>query len=141
MRSLVRRASPVVQWMLAVALLAAAGALGANAVRELRGLTGVGGLTATSLGDIAPPKSAPPGAVRLPVLVLTGGVRVRLGDSASQVAALLGRGAEAGRYDVERTADGDRLVRFYQHGDTRFLLVFSLVESQQDPMVTAIYRY
>ncbi len=141
MRSLVRRLSPAVQWMLAVALLAAAGVVGTSAVRELREVTRIGEGTVMSLDDTAPPKSVPPGAVRLPVLLLKGEVRVRIGDSASQVATLLGRGAEVGRHDVERTVDGDRLVRFYEYGDTRFLLVFSLVESPQDPVVADIYRH
>jgi hypothetical protein len=139
--SLVRRASPVVQWILAVALLVTAGVLGANAVREWRGGTGAQGARATSPGDAAPPTSAPPGAVRLPVLLLEGNVRVRLGDTASQVATGLGRGAEVGRFELERTDQGDRLVRFYQHRDVRFLLVFSLSESPQDPTVTGIFAY
>jgi hypothetical protein len=75
------------------------------------------------------------------VLLLEGDVRVRLGDTASQVATLLGRGAEVGRFEVERTDQGDRLVRFYEHQEVRFLLVFSLSESPQDPPVTGIFAY
>lgn len=139
--SLVRRASPAMQWILAVAMLVTAGVVGTNAVREWRGSTGADSALATSPGDEAPPTSAPPGAVRLPVLLLEGDVRVRLGDTASQVATLLGRGAEVGRFEVERTDQGDRLVRFYEHREVRFLLVFSLSESPQDPTVTGIFAY
>ena len=139
--SLVGRTSPAVQWILAVALLVTAGVVGTNAVREWRDVSGGTQGSATSVGDVARPQSAPPGAVRLPVLLLAGDARVRLGDSASQVAALLGRGAEVGRFELERTAQGDRLVRFYEHGDVRFLLVFSLSESPQDPAVAGIFTY
>ena len=139
--SLVRRASPAVQWVVAVALLVTAAVVGANAVREWRGGAGAAGAVATPPRDAAPPGSAPPGAVRLPVLLLEGDVRVRLGDTASHVAALLGRGAEVGRFEVERTNQGDRLVRFYQHREVQFLLVFSLTESPQDPTVTGIFAY
>lgn len=139
--SLVRRTSPAVQWILAVALLVTAGVVGTNAVRGWREATGGEPESAVVVAEVAPPRSAPPGAVRLPVLLLAGDARVRLGDSASHVAELLGRGAEVGRFELERTAQGDRLVRFYQHGDVRFLLVFSLSESPQDPTVAGIFTY
>ena len=137
----VGRASPAVQWILAVALLVTAGVVGSKAVREWRDGTGVQGASATSPDGAAPPTSAPPGAVRIPVLLLEEDLRVRIGDTASQVATLLGRGAEVGRFEVERTAQGDRLVRFYQHREVRFLLVFSLTESPQDPTVSGIFAY
>ena len=54
---------------------------------------------------------------------------------------MLGRGAEVGRFELERTDQGDRLVRFYQHREVRFLLVFSLSESPQDPTITDIFAY
>tara|TARA_B110000116_G_scaffold107509_2_gene93394 strand:- start:1127 stop:1333 length:207 start_codon:yes stop_codon:yes gene_type:complete len=68
-------------------------------------------------------------------------MRVRIGDTASKVATLLGRGAEVGRFELERTDQGDRLVRFYEHREVRFLLVFSLSESPQDPTITDIFAY
>lgn len=141
MISLLRHASPAMQWILAVALLVPVGVVVTNAVRQWRDPAGATPGATTSPDTMAPPRSAPPGAVRLPVLLLAGDGRVRLGDTASHVAALLGRGAEVGRFEVERTAQGDRLVRFYEHGDVRFLLVFSLRESPQDPEVVGIFTY
>ena len=139
--SRVGRASPAVQWILAVALLVTAGVFGTKAVREWRDGTDAQDASATFPDDAAPPTSAPPGAVRVPVLLLEGDMRVRIGDTASQVATLLGRGAEVGRFELERTDQGDRLVRFYQHREVRFLLVFSLSESPQDPTITDIFAY
>lgn len=139
--SRVGRASSAVQWILAVALLVTAGVVGTTAVREWRDGTGIQDASATSPDDAASPTSAPPGAVRIPVLLLEGDMRVRIGDTASKVATLLGRGAEVGRFEHERTDQGDRLVRFYEHREVRFLLVFSLSESPQDPTITDIFAY
>ena len=58
----------------------------------------------------------------------------------SDLADLLGRSAEIGRYEVDTAADGERLTRFYEYRGSRFVLVFTLTESHQDPTVTAIYR-
>ena len=133
-----RRTMPVLQWVLAVGCLAAAVVVGTIVVRELRGGTGDTG-SAKAVVEGPPPASVPAGAVRLPVLLFDDGKGIRVGDAATHIAALLGRGAEAGRSEVDATAGGERLTRFYEYRGRRFVLVFTLAVSYTDPAVTAIY--
>ena len=134
--TLLRRATPVLQWVLAAGVLAAAVVIGTVVVRERRAVTDVPAGSATA-GP--PPTSVPAGAVSLPVLLFDDEKGIRLGDTATHIAALLGRGAEVGRYDVDTAAGRRRLTRFYEYRDRRFVLVFTLADSRTDPPVTAIY--
>ena len=136
MVNLLRRSVPVFQWALAVVLLAAAVVVGTSVVRELR--AGTGG-SATAAVESPPPTTVPAGAISLPVLLFDDEKVIRVGDTATHIAALLGRSAEVGRYEIDAAADGERLTRFYQYRGRRFVLVFTLAESHTDPAVTAIY--
>ena len=140
--NLLRRSVPVFQWALAVVFLVAAVVVGTSVVRELRGVTGgaTGSAAAAAAAESQPPTSIPAGAISLPVLLFDDEKGIRVGDTATHIAALLGRGAEVGRYEVDTAADGERLTRFYEYRGSRFVLVFTLTESHQDPTVTAIYR-
>ena len=137
--NLLRRSVPVFQWALAVVFLAAAVVVGTIVVRELRAVTDGAAGSATAAVESPPPTSVPAGALSLPVLLFDDEKGIRVGDTATHIAALLGRGAEVGRYEVDAAADGERLTRFYEYQGRRFVLVFTLAESHQDPTVTAIY--
>jgi len=136
--TLLRRSIPVLQWALAVGLLAAAG-VGTLVVRELRDGSGAAAGSAIAAAEGPPPTSVPAGAISLPVLLFDDEKGIRVGDTATYIAALLGRSAEVGRYEVDLAADGERLTRFYEYRGRRFVLVFTLAESHTDPVVTAIY--
>ena len=137
--NLLRRSVPVFQWALAVVFLAAAVVVGTIVVRELRAVTDGAAGSATAAVESPPPTSVPSGAISLPVLLFDDEKGIRVGDTATHIAALLGRSAEVGRYEVDAAADGERLTRFYEYHGRRFVLVFTLAESHQDPTVTAIY--
>ena len=137
--NLLRRSVPVFQWALAVVFLAAAVVVGTIVVRELRAVTDGAAGSATAAVESPPPTSVPAGAISLPVLLFDDEKGIRVGDRATHIAALLGRSAEVGRYEVDAAADGERLTRFYEYQGRRFVLVFTLAESHQDPTVTAIY--
>ncbi len=137
--NLLRRSVPVFLWALAVVFLAAAVVVGTIVVRELRAVTGGAAGSATAAVESPPPTSVPAGALSLPVLLFDDEKGIRVGDTATHIAALLGRSAEVGRYEVDAAADGERLTRFYEYQGRRFVLVFTLAESHQDPTVTAIY--
>ena len=139
MVNLLRLAIPVFQWALAVGLLAAAVVVGTHVARDLRAVTGDASGSAKTVVEGPPPTSVPAGAVSLPVLLFDDGKGIRVGDLAGFIAALLGRSAEVGRYEVDAAADGERLTRFYEYRGRRFVLVFTLAESHTDPAVTAIY--
>ena len=138
MVNLLRRVTPVLQWALAAAFLAAAVVIGAGVVRELRVVTGTAGVAGAAAGG-PPPTSVPDGAISLPVLIFDDEKGIRIGDTAAHIAALLGRGAEVGRYEVDIGENGERLIRFYDYRGRRFVLVFTLATSHTDPAVTAIY--
>ena len=127
------------QWALAVVFLAAAVVVGTIVVRELRAVTDGAAGSATAAVESPPPTSVPAGAISLPVLLFDDEKGIRVGDTATHIAALLGRSAEVGRFEVDAAADGERLTRFYEYHGRRFVLVFTLAESHQDPTVTAIY--
>ena len=137
--NLLRRSVSVFQWALAVVFLAAAVVVGTIVVRELRAVTDGAAGSATAAVESPPPTSVPAGAISLPVLLFDDEKGIRVGDTATHIAALLGRSAEEGRYEVDAAADGERLTRFYEYHGRRFVLVFTLAESHQDPTVTAIY--
>ena len=137
--NLLRRSVSVFQWALAVVFLAAAVVVGTIVVRELRAVTDGAAGSATAAVESPPPTSVPAGAISLPVLLFDDEKGIRVGDTATHIAALLGRSAEVGRYEVDAAADGERLTRFYEYHGRRFVLVFTLAESHQDPTVTAIY--
>ena len=137
--NLLRRSVPVFQWALAVVFLAAAVVVGTIVVRELRAVTDGAAGSATAAVESPPPTSVPAGAISLPVLLFDDEKGIRVGDTATHIAALLGRSAEVGRFEVDAAADGERLTRFYEYHGRRFVLVFTLAESHQDPTVTAIY--
>ncbi len=134
-----RRATPVLQWALVAGFLAATVVIGTGVFRALRVVTSGTGGSVEVAPEGLPPASVPAGAVSLPVLLFDDEKGIRVGDTATHIAALLGRSAEVGRYEVDTTTGGKRLTRFYEYRDRRFVLVFSLAESRADPPVIAIY--
>jgi hypothetical protein len=85
------------------------------------------------------PAVVPERAVSVPVLPFRDGREVRVGDTASAVAARLGRAAEEGRQYTDQGALGERLTRFYEYAGLRFILVFEPFERRGEPRVAAIY--
>ena len=137
------RVESVLEWVLAAACMLVALAVGSLVVREFRTVSAVTSVIAREAPLPAPaapaPAAVPPRAVSVPVLLLPDGNAVRVGETLSEVAARLGRQAEAGAQAVERAPNGERLTRFYEHAGARFVLVFEPFERNAEPQVTAIY--
>ena len=108
-------------------------------VRELRTVGAAVPVIARETQTAVIPAGVPARAVSVPVLLLPGTKAVRVGDTVSAIAARLGRDAEVGSQAVERSRFGERLTRFYEHGGTRFVLVFEPFEAGGQPRVAAIY--
>jgi hypothetical protein len=135
------RVGPVVEWFVAAAFLCATVAVGSLIVQELRA---PGRVRAAQPAVTRPfvtslPSSIPARAVSVPVLPFLDGKEVRVGETASAVAARLGRAAESGRQEVDRGSLGERLTRFYEYGGSRFIIVFEPFERNGEPRVIAIY--
>jgi hypothetical protein len=89
---------------------------------------------------IAPPAVIPAGAVSLPILVLSDGRDVRVGETFTEIAARIPRSAEVAAASVERAPNGERLTRTYDINGVRFRLVFEPFDRNAEPRLAAIYR-
>ena len=129
-----------IEWAVAAAFIVAILAAGSVAVREVRTVNAVTPVIAREARPDPPvPAGVPSRAVSVPMLLLTDGKAIRVGDSLSAIALRLGRQAEVGTQSVERAPNGERLTRFYEHAGTRFVLVFEPFQQDAEPRVVAIY--
>jgi hypothetical protein len=133
------RLEPAIEWLVAAVFLVATLGVASLIVRELR--TAPAAVTSAAVASMpaALPAAVPERAISVPVLLLIDGRQVKVGDSVSQVASVLGRAAEVGRQVVDRGALGERLTRYYEHQGTKFLLVFEPFERRGELRVAAIY--
>ena len=139
MVDLLRLSVRFLRWALAVGFLAVTVVIGTRVTRGPRDITGTGDGSLKVDVNLSLPPSVPSRVVSLPVLFFDDGKEVRVGHPATYIAALLGRGSETGRYEVDVAEEGERLTRFYEYRGRRFALVFALSESHTDPDVRAIY--
>ena len=135
------RVTSVLEWAVAVVLILATLAVGAIVVREFRTVAAVTPVIADEVpaAVLPAPAGVPARAVSVPVLLLPDGLAVRVGETLAQIAARLGRQAEVGMESVERAPNGERVTRFYEHGGSRFVLVFEPFEREAEPRIAAIY--
>jgi len=131
-----------VEWAVAAAAFVAAVALVSFIEREIRTVTAGTPVIAGAAGAprAASPAAVPAGAVSLPMLLLSDGTEIHLGETQSDVAARLGGHAETAAPAVEHAPNGERVTRTYDRGGIRFRLVFEPVDDGAEPRVTAIYR-
>lgn len=133
------RLGPVVEWLIAAAFLCATVVVGSLIVRELRAPAPVRAAQPARPQVTTIPSSIPARAVSVPVLPFLDGKEVRIGETATAIAARLGRAAESGRQEVDRGNLGERLTRFYEYGGSRFIIVFEPFERNGEPRVIGIY--
>lgn len=126
------------EWLVAAVFLVATLGVATLIVRELQVAPSRVAQAATE-PVAAVPAGVPARAISVPVLLLLDGHQIRVGDSARDVAQALGRDAEVGRQLADRGMLGERLTRFYEHGGTRFVLVFEPFERNGAPRVAGIY--
>ena len=133
------RLSALAEWLVAASFLCATALVVALIVRELRPEPALNA-AATPLPVLTTvPASIPSGAVSVPVLPLSDGTELKVGQTVSAIAASLGRAAESGRQEVDRGTHGERLTRFYERAGSRFILVFEPFEPGGEPRLAAIY--
>ena len=136
------RFGAIVEWAVAAAAIVAVVALASFAAREVRTVTAVTPVIAREAATpaIAPPAAIPPGAISVPLLLLSDGTKIDIGESASQVATRLGRTAEVAAPAIERALHGERVTRTYERQGIRFRVVFEPFDKGAEPRVAAIYR-
>jgi hypothetical protein len=133
------RFAPVFEWIVAAGFLGATVLVGSLIFQELRPAPATHVTPAARPIVASVPPAVPAGAVSVPVLPFLDGKEVKIGETASTVAARLGRAAESGRQEVDRGSLGERLTRFYEYGGSRFILVFEPFERNGEARVAAIY--
>jgi hypothetical protein len=127
------------EWTVATAMLVGLLALGSNLIGEVRrvapSLPRVG---AQELAAPAPPAAVPPRSVSVPLLPLTGDVRIRVGDFAADVLKRVQGLAVIGSDAVERLGGGERVTREFAHPGGRFHLVMESI-GDGEARVTGIF--
>ena len=133
------RVGSVVEWAIAAMFFAATLAVAALLVAAMGAPRFSPAPEAVRPAASATPACIPEGAVSVPVLPFRDGRELRVGDTAAAVAARLGRAAELGRQEIDRGALGDRLTRFYEYADFRFIVVYEPFERGGEYRVAGIY--
>jgi hypothetical protein len=133
------RLGPLVEWIVAAAFLAATFAVGSLILRDMRAPRHRPQVPVARATSAATPAAVPTRAVSVPVLPFRDGKEIRVGDTASIVAARLGRAAEVGRQEVDRVPLGERLTRFYEYAGFRFIVVYEPFERNGEQRIAAIY--
>jgi hypothetical protein len=136
------RLGSALEWALAagcILALAALVSLVAGELRNVRSLTAVLADEGSALPSAELPATIPAGAVSVPLLLLSNGSQLQIGQTASDIAARISAAWQIGADAFERTARGARVTRSYDDGARRFLLVFDRAESAGEDRVAAIY--
>ena len=136
------RFGAIVEWAVAAAAIVAVVALASFLDREVRNVSAVTPVIAREAPPpvVAPPAAIPPGAIAVPLLLLSDGTKISIGETVSAVIARLPRSAEIAPPSVDRAAHGERVTRTYEHQGIRFRLVVEPFDKAAEPRVTAIYR-
>jgi len=134
------RVGSVVEWAVVAAFLAATLGVASLIFYGLRPPSPRPAATVAREAQVSDvPAAVPKGAVSLPVLPFQDGREVRVGDTATAVAARLGASAETGREESDRGRLGPRLTRFYEYAGFRFIVVYEPFERNGAMRVSGIY--
>jgi hypothetical protein len=133
------RVSSLLEWLVAAACIVAVLAIGSMLVRDFRAVSALTPVIADEESLPDPPAAVPSRSVSVPVLLLSEGTALRVGDTAAELSALMGAGAEVAPPTIDRTPSGDRVTRFYAQGGQRFAVVLEALAGDGQARVAAIY--
>ena len=133
------RVSSLLEWVAAFACIVAVLAIGSVLVRDLRTVSAVTPVIAHEETLPDPPATVPARSVSVPVLLLSDGAELRVGDTAAELTRRLGSGAEVAPATIDRIPSGDRVTRFYAQGGQRFAVVLEPLASDGQIRIAAIY--
>jgi hypothetical protein len=137
-----QRFTSILEWAVAVAFIAAMLVVGSIVVREFRTVSALTTVRASAREAVpaqAAPVGVPPRAISVPMLLLSNGTEVRVGETMTAIVERLGQHVVVGKQAIERAVHGQRVTRFYDHAGTSFVLVFEPFEANAEPRVAAIY--
>jgi len=133
------RFGSVLEWVIAAGCILLAVGIGSIALREIDAFRPVTPVIAEGAHIPEPPAGVPPRAVSVPMLLLSNGTQMRVGDRASDIAAQINAGWQVGSDALERGAHGERVTRTYDDGGTQFTLVFEPMDDGAEQRIAAIY--
>jgi len=125
----------VLEWLGAAAILMGVVWLASGQIRNWAGPRSV------VLGEAEPggPPGVPAGATQVPLLVLLDGTEIKVGDTHARLAKVLDEKHATSAAETEYGEFGERWIRSYRHGTTRFIVVCERSESSAPLKVAAIY--
>ena len=132
------RVGAVIEWIIAAAGFLAVVGLGSLAL-QLRTVDAVTPVIAEEKPALDAPASVASKAVSVPMLVLSSGDRLHVGDRLTSISSKLRTSWQVGVDAIDRGTNGDRVTRSYVDGATPFQLVLESVEQGTDPQIAAIY--
>jgi hypothetical protein len=132
------RTASLLEWLAALACIVAIAAIGSVLVRDFRSVSALTPVIAHEEAIPDPPAAVPARSVSVPVLMLSDGSQLRVGDSAAELSKL-GPHTEVAVPAIDRTTSGERVTRFYVQGGQRFAVVLERLAGDGQARVTAIY--
>lgn len=138
------RLSSLLEWAIASVCILAMAGLGSLVFEQLRTASPAIAPVLAGSTELPPsadevPASVPPKAVSVPLMLLSNGAELRLGELESAIARKVGSAWQMGDDTLERIAAGNRVSRRYDDGVRRFLLVFEPRKEQPEMRLAAIY--
>jgi hypothetical protein len=88
---------------------------------------------------VLPPAAVPSRVVSVPIVLLSSGLELRVGESESSAAGKLNASWRAGDDMLERAAGGTRITRAYDDGARKFQIVLDPAADGVERRVSAIY--
>lgn len=128
------------EWAVAAACIAVVAGIGTRSVQELRGVDALPAVIADERAIPEPPASMFPGAVYVPLLLLSTGDQLRVGEYASTIADRLHDAWQIGSDALERSDYGHRTVRRYDDGATQFAVVLEAIGDEEERVVGIYLR-
>jgi hypothetical protein len=133
------RVSSLLEWITASAVIIGLVAVGSVMVRDLRTVSAVTPVIAHEEVIADPPAAVPARSVSVPVLLLSDGGELHVGDTAADLAKRFRADSETAPRAIDRTPSGDRETRFYAQGGQRFAIVLQALAGDGQVRVAAIY--
>ena len=133
------RVSSLFEWLVALACILAVVAIGSVLLRDIGNVTAIAPVIAHEEPLPDPPATVPPRSVSVPVMLLPDGSELHVGDVAADVLAHIGANSEVAPPAIDRTAIGERVMRFYAQNGQRFAVVLQPLAADGEVRVAAIY--
>jgi hypothetical protein len=133
------RVLSVLEWIAAIICIIGVMAIGSVLVRDLRTVSAVTPVIAHEEPIPDPPAAVPARSVAVPMLLLSDGSALRVGDTVTDLSKRLGADAEVAPRAIDRTAAGERETRFFARGGQRFAVVLEPLAGDGEARVGAIY--